>query len=198
MNCYQKEVVKVDLLNYSKYLTLTLFFIGCGSESNIKTYRTPKKDFGLEIIQKEEFSKKGNKLNLTWDLPDTWVPSKGHSMRLASFDVPFSRGVGDLSIVSLSGSSGGLLANVNRWRGQVELKPITESDILTTSSVGESKIGPYRVFKMINDNNNGKAIIAAVLPTGEKTFFIKLTTDIQGISELEPSFKKFCSSIGTS
>ena len=198
MKCYQKEVVKVDLLRHSKYLTLTFFFIGCGSESNIKTYRTPKKDFGLEIIQNEEISKKGNELNLTWDLPETWVPSKGHSMRLASFDVPFSMGVGDLSIVSLSGSSGGLLANVNRWRSQVELKPISESDILTTSSVGESKMGPYRVFKMINDNNKGKAIIAAVLPTGEKTFFIKLTTDVQGISELELSFKKFCSSIGAS
>ena len=95
--------------------------------------------------------KKRDKLNLTWDLPETWIPSKGHSMRLASFDIPFSKGVGDLSIVSLSGSSGGLLANVNRWRGQVELDPISESDILTTSSVGESKMGPYRIFKMINE-----------------------------------------------
>ena len=188
----------VDILNHSKYLILTFFFIGCGSESNIKSYRTPKKDFGLEIIQKEEISNKRNELNLTWILPDTWVPSKGHSMRLASFDVPYSKGVGDLSIVSLSGSSGGLLANVNRWRGQVELEPINETDILTTSTVGESKMGPYRVFKMINENKKGKAIIAAVLPTGEKTFFIKLTTDVQGISELEPSFKKFCSSIGES
>ena len=188
----------VDILNHSKYLILTFFIIGCGSESNIKSYRTPKKDFGLEIIQKEEISNKGNELNLTWNLPDTWVPSKGHSMRLASFDVPYSKGVGDLSIVSLSGSSGGLLANVNRWRGQVELEPINETDILTTSTVGESKMGPYRVFKMINENKKGKAIIAAVLPTGEKTFFIKLTTDVQGISELEFSFKNFCSSIGES
>ena len=188
----------VDILNHSKYLIITFFFIGCGSESNIKSYRTPKKDFGLEIIQKEEISNKGNELNLTWNLPDTWVPSKGHSMRLASFDVPYSKGVGDLSIVSLSGSSGGLLANVNRWRGQVELEPINETDILTISTVGESKMGPYRVFKMINENKKGKAIIAAVLPTGEKTFFIKLTTDVQGISEIEPSFKKFCSSIGES
>ena len=119
-------------------------------------------------------------------------------MRLASFDIPFSKGVGDLSIVSLSGSSGGLLANVNRWRGQVELDPISESDILTTSSVGESKMGPYRIFKMINEKKKEKAIIAAVLPTGEKTFFIKLTADIQGISELEFLFKNFCSSIGES
>ena len=179
-------------------MTILFFLIGCGDHKNIKSYRTPKKDFGIEVIQKEESPKKRDKLNLTWDLPETWIASKGHSMRLASFDVPFSKGVGDLSIVSLSGASGGLLANVNRWRGQVELDPINESDILTTSSVGESKMGPYRIFKMINDKKKEKAIIAAVLPTGEKTFFIKLTADIQGISELEFSFKNFCSSIGES
>ena len=186
------------LINKSISITIMVFFIACGDHKNIKSYRTPKKDFGLEIIQKDESPKKRDKLNLTWDLPETWIPSKGHSMRLASFDIPFSKGVGDLSIVSLSGSSGGLLANVNRWRGQVELDPISESDILTSSSVGESKMGPYRIFKMINEKKKEKAIIAAVLPTGEKTFFIKLTADIQGISELEFSFKNFCSSIGES
>lgn len=187
-----------ELVKNSISITIMVFLIACGSDSNIKSYRTPKKDFGLEKIQKDESPKKRDKLNLTWKLPDTWIPSKGHSMRLASFDVPFSKGVGDLSIVSLSGSSGGLLANVNRWRGQVELEPISESDILTTSYVGESKMGPYRIFKMINEKKKEKAIIAAVLPTGEKTFFIKLTADIEGISELEFSFKNFCSSIGES
>ena len=186
------------LINKSISITIMVFLIACGDHKNIKSYRTPKKDFGLEIIQKDESPKKRDKINLTWDLPETWIPSKGHSMRLASFDIPFSKGVGDLSIVSLSGSSGGLLANVNRWRGQVELDPISESDILTTSSVGESKMGPFRIFKMINEKKKEKAIIAAVLPTGEKTFFIKLTADIQGISELEFSFKNFCSSIGES
>ena len=187
-----------DMVKHSIAVAIAFLLISCRSDNYIKSYRTPKKDFGLEIIQKEESPKKRDKLNITWNLPETWIPSKGHSMRLASFDVPFSSGVGDLSIVSLSGSSGGLLANVNRWRGQVELEPINESGILTTSSVGESKMGSFRIFKMINEKKKGKAIIAAVLPTGEKTFFIKLTADIQGIRELEFSFKNFCSSIGES
>ena len=91
--------------------------------------------------------------NLYWELPKGWIPSKGHSMRLASFDVPFSSGVGDLSIVSLSGISGGLLANVNRWRGQINLDPISENQILEVSEVGESKMGAFRIFKMVNKLN---------------------------------------------
>ena len=46
-------------------------------------------------------------------------------MRLASFEVPYSTGSGDLSIMELSGSGGGLEANVNRWRGQIGLDPVS-------------------------------------------------------------------------
>ena len=183
-----------------KISVLFLFIIlpGCDSNKYVQSYRTPKKDFGLSLQQQRPLAKENSKIttNLTWDLPKDWVPSTGHSMRLASFDVPFSNGVGDLSIVSLGGSSGGLLANVNRWRGQVDLNPISESDILTVSTVGESKMGAFRIFKMINDLNTQSAIIAAVLPTGDKTFFIKLTSSKDGILELQTVFEKFCSSIG--
>ena len=76
------------------------------------------------------------------------------------------------------------------------MNPISESDILKVSTVGESKMGAFRIFRMINDTNTQNAIIAAVLPTGEKTFFIKLTSTKHGILELQTVFEKFCSSIG--
>ena len=117
-------------------------------------------------------------------------------MRLASFDVPYSNGVGDLSIVSLSGESGGLVANVNRWRRQIDLESIDEEEILSSAVNGNSRIGPFRLFRLVNDSNKGKAILAAVLPSGGKTFFIKLTASEQGINELRFSFMEFCSSIG--
>jgi len=189
----------IVLLKYN-VITLLIILIGCDNNKHIQSYRTPKKDFGLSLQEPKPLIKESSKItnNLTWDLPKNWVPSTGHSMRLASFDVPFSKGVGDLSIVSLSGSSGGLLANVNRWRGQVDLGPISESDILTVSTVGESKMGAFRIFRMINDANPQNAIIASVLPTGDKTFFIKLTSSKKGILELQSVFEKFCSSIGNS
>ncbi len=184
-------------------ISFLLFFLllsGCNKNRHIQSYRTPKKDFGLQLEapQPSPKTRSPDVTNLTWELPDSWIPSTGHSMRLASFDIPFSDGVGDLSIVSLGGASGGLLANVNRWRGQVNLSPISESEILTVSTVGESKMGPFRIFKMINDVDTLNAIIAAVLPTGQKTFFIKLTTTKKGVIELQSVFEKFCASIGNS
>lgn len=175
--------------------SIIIFLVGCDNSRHIQYYRTPKKNFGVETIQNNNIQTKVLN-NLVWELPKNWIPSNGHSMRLASFDVPFSNGVGDLSIVSLSGISGGLLANVNRWRAQIKLEPISENEILSVSKAGESKMGAFRIFKMVNKSSEEKAILAAVLPTGEKTFFIKLTSSQQGLYELELVFEKFCSSIG--
>ncbi len=181
-----------------EYFTLFLFaFIICSCDENkhVKSYRLPKKNFNISKNEAPKDIRK-NVNCIIWNLPQTWVPSDGHSMRLASFDVPFSKGVGDLSIVSLGGESGGLTANVNRWRKQIDLGPITESEIKTTSIVGQSKNGSFRLFRLINDSKQEKEILAAVLPIEGTTLFIKLTASQQGISELENTFTQFCSSIG--
>jgi len=180
-----------------EYFTLFLFaFIICSCDENkhIKSYRFPKTNFNLS---KNEVPKDIQKSinGISWDLPQNWVPSDGHSMRLASFDVPFSRGIGDLSIVSLGSESGGLTANVNRWRKQIDLGPISESEIKTESIVGQSKSGSFRLFRLVNDSSQDKAILAAVLPMQGTTLFIKLTASQQGIIELETIFTQFCSSI---
>ena len=181
-----------------QYFTLFLFtFIICSCDENkhIKSYRLPKTNFNVSENEVPKDIPKNVK-GIGWDLPKAWVPSDGHSMRLASFDVPYSNGVGDLSIVSLSGESGGLVANVNRWRMQIDLESIDEEEILASAVNGNSRMGPFRLFRLVNDSNKGKAILAAVLPSGGKTFFIKLTASEQGINELRFSFMEFCSSIG--
>ena len=181
-----------------EYFTLFLFtFIiySCDENKHVKSYRLPKTNFNISKNEAPKDIRK-NVNGISWDLPQTWVPSDGHSMRLASFDVPYSNGVGDLSIVSLSGESGGLVANVNRWRRQIDLESIDEEEILASAVNGNSRMGPFRLFRLVNDSNKVKAILAAVLPSGGKTFFIKLTASEQGINELRFSFMEFCSSIG--
>ena len=180
-----------------EYFALFLFaFIICSCDENkhVKSYRLPKTSFNISKNEAPKDIRKNGK-GIGWDLPQNWVPSDGHSMRLASFDVPFSRGIGDLSIVSLGSESGGLTANVNRWRKQIDLGPISESEIKTESIVGQSKSGSFRLFRLVNDSSQDKAILAAVLPMQGTTLFIKLTASQQGIIELETIFTQFCSSI---
>ena len=68
-----------------------------------------------------------------WTAPAGWQERPAANMVLGSFSVP---GKGDVSITSFPGDVGGELANVNRWRAQVGLAPVSEPPKAETVTVG--------------------------------------------------------------
>jgi hypothetical protein len=62
--------------------------------------------------------------NPQWQVPAEWETLPAGSMRRASFRADGPEGPLDISVTSFPGDVGGLLANVNRWRGQVGLPPV--------------------------------------------------------------------------
>jgi hypothetical protein len=57
-------------------------------------------------------------------------------MRVASYAVkrPDGRSA-DISVVAMGGGAGGELENVNRWRNQIGLDPVTEADLAGLRSI---------------------------------------------------------------
>ena len=113
--------------------------MSCESSDHIRTYRLPKQaqPFDNDLKGKNEFV-------LKWETPEMWTEVKGHSMRLASFTVPTTKGEGDLSITTFSGESGGIEANVNRWLGQIGLEPLSLIEIQKISLTSRGKLGDYQ------------------------------------------------------
>src|SRR5688572_21226281 len=67
---------------------------------------------------------------LTWTAPAHWKAKPGSAMRKGSYAVPGEGGAeADLSITAFPGDVGGELANLNRWRGQIQLPPITDAEL---------------------------------------------------------------------
>jgi hypothetical protein len=78
-----------------------------------------------------------------WSVPEGWQQKPGSQMRFATIVLPSEAADADaksasakpleVSVTSLPWSSKSnaeeLLANVNRWRGQMQLKPLTASDL---------------------------------------------------------------------
>lgn len=171
------------------YLVFILLILGCDPNEDIKSYQVQKSPLETKKIESKESSS-----NLDWSIPKGWIKSSGAKMRLASFNVPFSGGYGDLSVMTLSGDGGGIEANINRWRAQINLEPQNISDINKNSEKRNNPLGDYQIFKIINSQNKDKAFICAIMPSKKNTVFIKLSISTEGIYEVKDDFITFCDS----
>ena len=192
---------RLNLLKNYTYLNFLIIFIlvACQSEDQIKTYRLPKKpnDSPLNVKKEKllpELKKKSNEFILKWQKPESWEQFDGHSMRMASFYVPHSSGKGELSITEFSGMSGGIQANINRWRGQIALAPEPEQSILESSMSYKSELGNFLFFELANEKSN-QGILASIFELSNKTVFIKLSIEQSALVEVKKDFLTFSQSI---
>ena len=178
---------------------ITLILFSCSSEDNIRTYRLPKKPNEVPaLVEEKKVSSKiiGEAKNLTlkWETPESWEQFDGHPMRMASFYVPHSVGKGELSITEFSGMSGGIQANINRWRGQVSLPPQSEQSIIDASITYNSELGKFLFFELSNEKSN-QGILASIYELTNRTVFVKLSIEHSAIPEIKKDFLTFSESI---
>ena len=164
----------------------------CGQDNHIRTYQLAKTKAPDSAPRVEAPDKKST--GFSWKKPESWIPSSGSSMRLASFDVPYSDGMGDLSVIQLGGTGGGFEANVNRWRRQLNLDSQSLFEIEKEMIDYKGGLGDYKIIRIINEELDS-AFLCAILPTGNQTLFVKLSAGPKGIREIKTDFISFCSSL---
>ena len=112
--------------------------------------------------------------------PADWQRQPPSPLRQLSYLVQDSGGARcEVSLVMLGGGAGGILDNVNRWRGQIGLQPVDAAGLAKESLRLPSRLGELTVVDMAGSPEKGDPlqdgrIVAAVLPLGERTFFFKL------------------------
>ena len=180
------------LTNKSTYFCLLIISLSCTINDNTRSYQLPKIN-EPKITEKEQLERKKS-TGLIWEKPDSWVPSEGSSMRLASFAIPYSGDSGDLSVIQLGGDGGGLKSNINRWRRQLNLEPISLIEIEKNIIMKEGSLGNYKIIQIINQEMDS-AFLCAIIPSGNYTIFVKLSLKPIGIIEIKDDFIKFCSSL---
>ena len=166
--------------------------LSCGDD-HIRTYTLPK-----QIQSQSEMDLPENvespEPQLAWTKPNSWQPSEGSSMRLASFDFPYKSDLGDISLIQLGGDGGGIAANINRWRTQLGLQPVIASLIENEISRINGQLGEY-IFTHIRNEDSGQAFLCAIIPSGGVTFFVKMSSTTETAAAGEADFKSFCSSL---
>ncbi len=128
-----------------------------------------------------------------WSVPSGWKDGGSRPMRLASFEISNAEGIGDISISSLSGDGGGLLANVNRWRGQAGLATIDEATLKLES--GTIRTADGATGFLVDLKGTEKRILAVIIPHRGSSWFIKLTGPTELITKERARFDAFVQSI---
>ncbi len=131
---------------------------------------------------------------VTWTVPDGWKQVENtQQMRVATFRAGADAGL-EVSLAAFPGDVGGMLANVNRWRGQMGLAAATEADLpgmLRSTTVGNVKVSLIRI-----SGSDGKEMLGAIVDPGDgKTWFLKATGTGDSLTKIEPAFEAMAKSI---
>lgn len=133
-------------------------------------------------------------------VPDGWEELEPTSMRLVNLR-PAGDPSTDCALTVLGGDGGGLTANVNRWRDQIGLAPITDEEatrLPKTVLLGQQATivdlrGDYR--GMGDEARADYGLLGLVLVTDRFTLFLKMTGPAEVVQAERPNFERFYASL---
>jgi len=180
-----------------------LVLCGCGDNRQAEVYTiasekppeiqpapTPSQSMASQRLPDEVVNTGGP--TPSWTVPASWTEQGGSPMRRGSFGADGSAGSVDIAITSFPGDVGGLLANVNRWRQQIGIAPIADSELET--SVERLQInGREAIYTELEGSS--QATLAAIFEHDGQSWFIKMTGPVASVSEQEEAFRQFINSI---
>ncbi len=132
-------------------------------------------------------------MNYVWQAPEEWASKAASSMRIASYAVPGDGGDADFSLVRLAGAAGGLVGNVNRWRGQIALPPASAGEIEESVVAVPTALGVDA--KVVEMSNNDQMIMSAIIEHEGGVLFVKLQGPSATVTAAREGYRQFISSI---
>ena len=114
-------------------------------------------------------------------------------MRLASYKVNDGQGNElDFSVTSFPGDVGGLLANVNRWLGQIGVQPTDEEGL-------KQFVRPITIdgipAQLVEASSADKTLYAAILMRDNRSWFFKLIGNKTLAEKEKQNFSAFLESV---
>ncbi len=132
---------------------------------------------------------------LTWNAPAAWKQKSASALRKGSYAVPGEGGDAELAITAFPGDVGGELANVNRWRGQVQLAPITDADLPAQIQRVEYNGLKFGVVDLVGQGDKPQRILGAFVPFGGATWFFKLAGPDAVVTQAKSDFLSFLQTV---
>jgi hypothetical protein len=130
----------------------------------------------------------------TWTVPAGWQEVPPAQFLLAEYSITGVNGAkAEVNVAQLAGGGGGVLANVNRWRGQIGLDPVDETGLAKLTTTLNVTGGQATFVDMTGTDMSGQPtrLVAAIVPMGDATWFYKLMGDEKVVASQKDAFTKF-------
>ncbi|MGD0059716.1 MAG: hypothetical protein ABSD58_09895 [Verrucomicrobiia bacterium] len=139
--------------------------------------------------------------NPQWSVPADWQPGNPSSMRRATFLVKGTDGqTAEIAVSVFPGDVGGLMANINRWRGQIGLGPVAPDEIAgITSNLDvngtKSTVVDFKADTAPSGKTQPPRMIVVTVPNAGNSWFFKMTGDAPLVGAQKDSFLQFVKSV---
>jgi hypothetical protein len=169
-------------------------------DAKITVYRIPKETPSPAMPPPAASMESGAVAEVHWKAPSGWEEQPASGFRKGSFLIRGADGkTADVSVISFPEAAGGLLANVNRWRNQLKLAPISDDaqagtrmtvsgrEMLFVDLVSEQPIAPETEIK--------SRILGGIFPLNGATWFFKMLGSDQLVESQRNAFQQFLQSV---
>jgi hypothetical protein len=159
------------------FMFSSLFFVallGCTQET-IQTHIVEK-----TVIKTME-TPQSRRQGISWSyVPSHWTLTTASGLRIASFMAKQHSHTTEITVISLPERSQTLLANINRWRGQLSLPSVTAKDIGSMSQKLTLLGLDMTAVHLVADT---QAIYSVIFPYNGNNVFVKIQGSIHEVEE---------------
>lgn len=127
-----------------------------------------------------------------WTLPDGWRALAGTGFRLATLMASDGERRHEVTVTMFGGDAGGLASNVNRWREQVGLPPLSVEEAEASLELVEGTTGTLCVSRL---DGEIQSIRAAIIPGEGATVFVKLSATRDVAQRLDEALVNFATTV---
>lgn len=125
---------------------------------------------------------------VTWSIPTSWkeLPTTS-AMRIATFQASNGQ---EIAVTAFPGDVGGLVENVNRWRGQVGLEPVDEQSV----NDGIEQVPGVNVL-VVDASGTSSRLLGTIIDIQDgQTWFAKAIGSSESIDQIKSDLIAFSAS----